>query len=420
MATPAKITWTTPDDIRLDVERLWGRGALLATLLHEKIALPHGPHPTAVCEPEQKLATLTFPLKLRLRRPTSTELGTAFERVRRWIAALEAASRAHTGAGFEITWEEINSRQLGRNRVPLALTLPRLDDALSLTGRTDDARQFLAQTDATLERFPDLAPWFALRPLTVLEHQAAWTQLLDCIGWFKAHPRSGLYARQIGITGIDTKFIDTHKRILAELLDRILPPDAIDNRANGAAAFEARYGLAAKPPLVRLRALDPRLAIGGLTDLTVRIDELAALDVRPDRVFIVENEITGLAFPPATGALLLFGGGYGVEQLAALGWLNACPIVYWGDIDTHGFAILDRLRALFPRVRSTLMDRDTLFAFRAAWSFEAAPHVADLGNLTPQENALYDDLRRDRHGPGVRLEQERINLQLAKYLLDRV
>ena len=34
-----------------------------------------------------------------------------------------------------------------------------------------------------------------------------------------------------------------------------------------------------------------------------------------------------------------------------------------GDIDTHGFAILDTLRARFDHVESFLMDRDTLMAF---------------------------------------------------------
>ena len=60
-----------------------------------------------------------------------------------------------------------------------------------------------------------------------------------------------------------------------------------------------------------------------------------------------------------------------------------------------------------------LMDRDTLLAHRAAWSFETSPHVADLSHLTNEEATLYDDLRRDRYGPGVRLEQERIPMRAA-------
>jgi hypothetical protein len=193
----------------------------------------------------------------------------------------------------------------------------------------------------------------------------------------------------------------------------VLPSEAIEPAAVGAARFEARYGLATKPALVRLRLLDPGLAIAGLTDLTVRACELATLRVPARRVFIVENEITGLAFPAVPESMLLFGSGYAVERLGAAAWLAALPVIYWGDIDTHGFAILDRLRAILPGTRSLLMDRAALLAHRTQWSFEAAPHVGDLGHLDATERALYDDLRLDRLGSGVRLEQERVGFGYA-------
>ena len=50
----------------------------------------------------------------------------------------------------------------------------------------------------------------------------------------------------------------------------------------------------------------------------------------------------------------------------------------------------------------------SLLAHRAHWGEEAAPTQHDLPLLTPQEAAVYDALRRDRHQPKVRLEQERI------------
>jgi hypothetical protein len=50
----------------------------------------------------------------------------------------------------------------------------------------------------------------------------------------------------------------------------------------------------------------------------------------------------------------------------------------------------------------------------------SGPPCSNLSNLTPEEMTLYDDLRRDRHGPGVRLEQERVSLQIAKDLLDDI
>jgi hypothetical protein len=155
--------------------------------------------------------------------------------------------------------------------------------------------------------------------------------------------------------------------------------------------------------LIRLRVLDSDLAISGLTDLTLRIDELARLDIAPERVFIVENEITGLAFPPREKSILIFGSGYAIERLAALPWLSTCDVHYWGDIDTHGFVMLDRLRAFLPDARAMLMDRQTLLDHRPLWSFEEIPHMAPLTRLTPDELALYDDLRFDRLGRGVRL-----------------
>ena len=64
-------------------------------------------------------------------------------------------------------------------------------------------------------------------------------------------------------------------------------------------------------------------------------------------------------------------------------------IVYWGDIDTHGFAILDRLRSRHPGVTSIMMDSHTLLAHRKQWVREPVPTRRALERLTPNEGALY-------------------------------
>jgi len=51
---------------------------------------------------------------------------------------------------------------------------------------------------------------------------------------------------------------------------------------------------------------------------------------------------------------------------------SICAVVaflrsYWGYIDTHGFAIISQLRALFPAVNSFLMDHKPLFAHKPHW-----------------------------------------------------
>jgi hypothetical protein len=400
------MSWTGPDHIVAQVQRLWDEGRILASGV---------PDEDPRCEPSNGLQ---FPLPLRLRRPSPRELGHRFEAVRSWIEVLENGSRSKLGAGYEIVWEEVNNRQLGRNRVPIAVHLPARADALALIGKADEAARFGELVAQTRDRFPVLREWLVKRPLVALDHASDWSRILDCLAWFRHHPRSGLYARQIDVAGVDTKFIEARKGLLTELLDIVLPAEAIDRSATGAKGFEARFGLSTKPSLVRFRILEDCHAIAGLTDLTVPAEEFARLCLNISRVFVVENEITGLAFPTAADSIVVLGLGHAVSLVASARWLGDCEVYYWGDIDTHGFAMLDRLRASLPGARSLLMDRETLLLHRPMWTIEDAPHIASLDRLTPAEAALYADLRFDRLARSVRLEQERISFGCLRRALD--
>lgn len=74
--------------------------------------------------------------------------------------------------------------------------------------------------------------------------------------------------------------------------------------------------------------------------------------------------------------------------------LAETAIHYWGDIDTHGFGVLDRLRGAFPHARSLLMDREALLAHRAVWVTEESGETRVLDCLTDAERALYEELRK--------------------------
>jgi hypothetical protein len=383
------VAWTTPDDVRAQVQRLWDRGSILAARL--------GGEPL-------------FPFSVRLSRPEVRELSERFTDARAWIRALEAGSKAALGTGYEVSYAEVNHRQLGPNRVPRALVVPTEQDALALIGKRKQAEAFDRLVQATRDTQPELLPWIARRPLDLLEHGEHWASILGAVAWFRAHPRSGSYARQIDVAGVHTKLIEGHRRLLSELLDLVLTADAIDAEAVGAQAFERRYGLASKPALLRFRVLDPRLRIQGMADISTPVEAFAALDLPVRRVFVTENEINGLAFPGAEQSIVLFGLGYGLERLGAIPWLRDKAVFYWGDLDTHGFAILDKLRGIFPHARSFLMDRETLLGHRGLWGQEPEPHDKPLARLSVEEASVYDDLRFDRLGPHVRLEQERIGM----------
>ncbi|MGH8548580.1 MAG: Wadjet anti-phage system protein JetD domain-containing protein [Methylococcales bacterium] len=124
-----------------------------------------------------------------------------------------------------------------------------------------------------------------------------------------------------------------------------------------------------------------------------------------------------MAFPQAPDSIVIFGAGYGWDALARAEWLADCSIHYWGDIDTHGFAILDQLRRRFAHAASFLMDRATLMVHEALWGSEPSQVVHDLPSLTDAERALFDELMDNRIRDNVRLEQEMIGFGLVRAAL---
>nr|MDA8361795.1 DUF2220 family protein [Gammaproteobacteria bacterium] len=73
-----------------------------------------------------------------------------------------------------------------------------------------------------------------------------------------------------------------------------------------------------------------------------------------------------------------------------------------------------------PDLRSVLMDEDTLLRHKALWVDEKEQNPAmELALLTKKEQSLYRDLKEQRWGQNVRLEQERIDWDTAWGALQR-
>ena len=387
------MSWTGPDELRGQVQKLWDRGELLASLV---------------------AGDSLFPKRLTFRVPTSAEMSERFDEVRGWITALRAMPYCR------MEMREFRHRLFGANAVPQSVWIETFDDAVAILGKTREVAVFVALIDSTRARQPPLLEWLAREPLRALELAGEWSRLLDIVAWIQRHPRPGVYLRQVDIPGIHTKFIEARHGVLGELLDIALAADAIDSTVPGATRFAKRYGFRDKPARIRFRTLDPVHALfpgSPLADITVDIDTFARLDPKVSLVFITENEVNFLAFPPVRNSLVIFGAGYGFVMLSNIAWLARSRICYWGDIDTHGFAILDQLRSHFPRVESFLMDRATLLAFESVWGEEQKQTLRDLPRLDSNESALYDDLRDNRLRKNLRLEQEMIGFNTVKSVL---
>jgi hypothetical protein len=155
--------------------------------------------------------------------------------------------------------------------------------------------------------------------------------LTKAVGWLAEHPDlSGSTARQVDAPEMHSKWLEHHGGVLREVTGR-------DLRA------ELRPRLA----VVHLTYVDPEyLATGARRHDAWTTGDAHDLPYSPRTVLVVENRDSRLWFPAVEGALVVEGGGKAAASLLAdVPWVRQAEnVVYWGDIDADGFAILDQFR----------------------------------------------------------------------------
>jgi hypothetical protein len=336
--------------------------------------------------------------------------------LRKSVHALQAQSREQRGYGYTLEYEVQQKRFSGQQTVPVRIIIATEPDFLRLIGKEEEFALFQEDVALIRERLPQLAAWMEHFPQKVIEQHGIWPDLLVVCLYFLEHPCPQLYIRELPIT-VHTKFIEQHRGILRELLEQVLPPEAMQPEAT---TFEQRFGLREKEPLVRVRLLDQQLLrrFGlPISDLSVPITQFDALDMlRGQRCIVSENEKTFLTLPLYKDSFALFGGGFMVQNLGRISWLADCPIIYWGDLDAHGFQILSSLRAFFPHVTSAMMDWETLSAFAEFCVAGTASPLRQLPHLTLDEQAIFLHLTENN----LRLEQEHISHTYALGQLEQV
>jgi hypothetical protein len=334
-----------------------------------------------------------------LRGPGPAEIGERLAEVQAWAAEWERAGRGP----LRVEYKHVGGRLVGANQIPCRAWIDSYAQAWELLGARRQVSELVRLADHTRETCPRVLSWLERNPVKALQLATKWDRLLATVRWIDEHQRADLYLRQVDVPGVDTKFIEGHQLVLTQLLDLQLNPARVSHATSD---FAGRYGFRRKPEYVRFRHLAPRSTY---TEMTVRADEFTAAPDDVTRAYILENEVTYLAFPLAADGIVLFGDGYAVNILTRLDWLATLDLTYWGDVDTHGFAILNQFRSRFPHARSILMDRETLLAHQSQWVTEKTPTRATLGRLTLTEQDLYQDLVNGTFGPAVRLEQERVS-----------
>ena len=96
------MSWTGPEELKAQVQKFWDRGYLLATLLD---------------------GSLEFPLRLKIKAPSSRELADEFQAAREW--SMKLGKTRH----IRIEYRTIGHRTLGENSIPHTAWLDSLEDA---------------------------------------------------------------------------------------------------------------------------------------------------------------------------------------------------------------------------------------------------------------------------------------------------
>ena len=262
----------------------------------------------------------------------------------------------------------------------------------------------VAGRDHLLELLLDMKRTGLLRKSRVTDHDFA--RHLALLEWLDAHPGSGCFAREIPVEGIDSKWFERHRHSLAVLWN------ALHGSQLKVEGFASAVGLREPPNYVRVRHAQDWFAspnIGAAEEkqaIMVPIEALAKRPCTSSVVLIIENEQTGLSLTAPNEVPILIGMGYGVAALARVTWLREKRVLYFGDLDTHGLAILAECRRILPQTESLLMHTEVYEAFKKLSVSEPRPVSIVPKELTPAEAKLFTELLTQ----GGRLEQERIPL----------
>jgi hypothetical protein len=322
-------------------------------------------------------------------------------------------------AGVRVERETRLMRGIGSQTMPVRIEFDSPRAVAAFAGEVGSWDRVAKRRAVLLDCWPQLAAGTGLGRLYDWLEQAIDAdvdRLVAVATWIVANPRSGLYLRQLPVTGVDTKWIEGgQRRALAALVGLLQGNE--DASGETERDFLRLCGFRAPAARIRIMVLDQDLRniVGGVRDLQAPLSDLRTLPWAPRTTLFVENLACAHSLPELESTIAVVGLGRAISLAAELPWVHSTRALYWGDIDTDGLEILSLARALFPGIRSVLMDRATLQRYPSRWVAESvANRQADRARLLPDECAMYEALlANDWAGwedqQGVRLEQERLD-----------
>lgn len=328
----------------------------------------------------------------------------SFETLQKEITTLYRHSKNQTGIGFLVKTTKKNFRRTGSHELPDAIVFETVEDYVGFTGKKKEWKLFLLNYEKIIANIPQLKEWVLPNCVWLTDVQINWDDILKVCCYFLNDSRPNLYVRQLPIV-VHSKFIEDNVTIIQSMLDFLIPQHIRNHQQK---RFAERYFLKYDEPLIRIRMLDTHLTcFGNFSDISMPLSDFEKLDLPAGNVLITENKMNFLTLPAMPSTVAVWsGGGFNISYLRNVAWLTGKYILYWGDIDEHGFQILHQLRSYYPNTQSIMMDYKTFELFSEFAVAGARNKSEQLSLLNDEERQLFEQLKlMDKN----RLEQEKIS-----------
>ena len=317
----------------------------------------------------------------------------------------------------DIVFLETKTARIGtlqKQVIPYALHLSAISDAFILLGKQDTYKTFHKNLKTFMNCDARLKSWVVHEYDEFKKENPYVPQFLQIAEFLKppvSETSSWVYKRELSIPGVDTKFLEKHVRMIRIMYNALHET----NLKNQEDMWSALHVTTAPEDMdfVPLRLTLPNAY--GVKNIHVLKTELSDLTIHPKNVFIVENKESFYHFPELPDTIVIFGRGLAVANtLKNVKFLEEAEhIYYWSDLDTDGFTMLSRMRGVYPKVESFLMDREAIEASKVFLGKDKGSEEGYVDHLTLKEKDAYYYMHDHRY----RIEQEQIPW---KYVLKKV
>lgn len=392
---------TSPKQLAQQLAKQWQRADIReARLLGAKISEDKENKENKENRDNRDNGANVYPLRLPIPAPSP-----------KLFSAHLTAVKSHLTAWKQVTIGEVDWQIKSYRDLQTPLDIPRawqLNNNAEWIAAADNA-EVTREYHCYLSLFEHVSPLFhrlLLRYKKMVMEREKETIIQACQLAEQLSPNiaGGAPLRALSLAGIDSKFFEKHRQLIIKLLDCRFDGEVSQQ------GLETFLGACKDEHWLLVVDVDGDLL--PFQQQKIRSSELQQRGLpdglAPCRLLVCENIQVAHALPHLPNTVAVLGSGLNLMWLQAK-WTANREIIYWGDMDTWGLAMLARARSYRPLIQSVLMDSGLFqrYAERNKAVVEttrADSYIADIWHcLSEDEQQLYQQLKHSELG---RVEQE--------------